>query len=244
LAGWQNPVVASPAAQPEMVAALDALGPSLVPRTSMLESVSMGLSLLGASKTFRARMQVLVGPGDTPAWLVPLGAMRGSATAGTPQWRRLAIIAANPRGAVYGTIVATALIAATAAGGKSPGLILAATVATLLVFWLAHVYADFLDHGLRHASSDWKVLVSVMGQELAMLAAPALSILFLLLGALGLLDEGLAVRLALWNGVVQLVGWGVDVGRRRGRAWPAALLVGLINGAFGLVIIALEVLLH
>jgi hypothetical protein len=212
LAGWQNPVVAS----------LDALGPSLVPRTSMLESVSMGPSLLGASKTFRGRMRVLVGPGDTPAWLVPLGAMRGSATAGTPQWRRLAIIAANPRGAVYGTIVATALIAATAAGGKSPGLILAATVATLLVFWLAHVYADFLDHGLRHASSDWKVLVSVMGQELAILAAPALSILFLLLGALGLLDEGLAVRLALWNGVVQLVGgaltWAADAdehGRRR-----------------------------
>jgi len=42
LAGWQNPVVASPAAQPEMVAALDALGPSLGPRTSVLESVSMG----------------------------------------------------------------------------------------------------------------------------------------------------------------------------------------------------------
>jgi hypothetical protein len=29
-----------------MVAALDALGPSLVPRTSVLESVSMGLSVL------------------------------------------------------------------------------------------------------------------------------------------------------------------------------------------------------
>jgi hypothetical protein len=170
--------------------------------------------------------------------------MRGSATAGTPQWRRLAILAANPRGAIYGTIVATAVIAATAAGGKSPELILAATVATLLVFWLAHVYADFLDHGLRHGSSDLKVLVSIMGQELAMLAAPALSILFLLLGALGLFSEGLAVRLALWNGVVQLVGWGIEVGRRRGQAWPAALLTGLINGAFGLVIIVLEVLLH
>jgi hypothetical protein len=53
-----------------------------------------------------------------------------------------------------------------------------------------------------------------------------------------------AVRLALWNGVVQLVGWGIEVGRRRGQAWPAALLTGLINGTFGLVIIMLEVLLH
>jgi hypothetical protein len=170
--------------------------------------------------------------------------MRGSAAAGTPQWRRLGIVAANPRGAIYGTIVASAVIAATAAGGKSAEVILAATVATLLVFWLAHVYADFLEHQVRHGSSELTVLAAIMGQELSMLAAPALSILFLLLGTLGVLGEGLAVRLALWNGVAQLVGWGIDVGRRRGRAWPAALLAGLINGAFGLVIIILEVLLH
>jgi hypothetical protein len=169
--------------------------------------------------------------------------MEGSATAGAPRSRWLAVIAANPRGAVYGTIVATAVIAA-AAGHQSPGLILAATVATLVVFWLAHVYADFLDHGLRQARFHLKVLPAIMARELSMLAAPALSVVFLLLGALGLFEERLAVRLALWNGVVQLVGWGTDVGRRRGQAWPAALLTGLVNGAFGVVIIILEVLLH
>jgi hypothetical protein len=166
-----------------------------------------------------------------------------SAAAGTP-WRRLAIVAANPRGAIYGTIVASAIIAATAAGGKSPDLILTATVATLLVFWLAHVYAHFLDHQVRHDRTRWKVLTSIMGQELSMVAAPALSILFLLLGAVGLLNEPLAVQFALWTGVVQLFGWGIEVGRRRGQPWPSALLAGLINGAFGLVIIGLEVLLH
>jgi hypothetical protein len=106
------------------------------------------------------------------------------------------------------------------------------------------VYADFLDHGLRQARFHPTVLPGIMARELSMLAAPALSILFLLLGALGLLDEGLAIRLALWNGVVQLVGWGVEVGRRRGQAWPGALFTGLVNGAFGVVIIVLEVLLH
>jgi hypothetical protein len=170
--------------------------------------------------------------------------MRGwSPTAGTP-WRRLAVVAANPRGAIYGTIVASAVIAASAAGGKSPDAILILTVATLLVFWLAHVYAHFLDHEVRHDRTRWKVLASIMGQELSMLIAPAVSILFLLLGALGLLNELLAVRLALWIGVAQLVGWGIDIARRRGRAWPAALLTGVINGAFGLVVILLEVLLH
>jgi hypothetical protein len=169
--------------------------------------------------------------------------MRGSATAGTP-WRRLSVVAANPRGAIYGTIVASAVIAASAAGGKSPDAILTLTVATLLVFWLAHVYAHFLDHEVRHDRTRWKVLASIMGQELSMLIAPALSILFLLVGALGLLSESLAVRLALWAGVAQLIGWGIDIARRRGRTWPAAVVTGLINGAFGVVVIILEVLLH
>jgi hypothetical protein len=77
-----------------------------------------------------------------------------------------------------------------------------------------------------------------------MLVAPALPILLLLLGTLGLLEEALAVGLALCNGVVQLIGWGIDVGRRRGQAWPTALLTGLVNSALGVVIILVEVQLH
>jgi uncharacterized membrane protein len=51
LARWLNPVVASPAAPLETFAALDALGPSLMPRTSRLQGVSMGLSVLAARAT-------------------------------------------------------------------------------------------------------------------------------------------------------------------------------------------------
>src|SRR5215212_3455051 len=113
--------------------------------------------------------------------------MPGSSIPATPRSRRRAIIAANPRGAIYGTIVATAVIAATA-GHAPPGRVLAATVATLVVFWLAHVWAEFTAHGLHEPSPDLKVVPAIMTQELSMLAAPALSILFLVLGALGLLD--------------------------------------------------------
>ena len=171
--------------------------------------------------------------------------MQGATKPDIRRSRRLArILAANPRAAIYGAIVASAVIATTAGGHQSAELILEATLATLVIFWLAHVYADFLGHGLRHARSNLRLLASIMVQELSMLVAPALSILFLLLGALEVLEEALAVGLALWNGVVQLVGWGIDVGRRRGQAWPAALLTGLVNGAFGVVIVLLEVQLH
>jgi hypothetical protein len=51
LARWLNPVAASPAASRETVAALDAFGPSLMPRTARLHGVAMGLGMLGARAT-------------------------------------------------------------------------------------------------------------------------------------------------------------------------------------------------
>ncbi|HEX8862972.1 MAG TPA: hypothetical protein VGC06_28535 [Actinomycetes bacterium] len=69
--------------------------------------------------------------------------MQGAPKRDMRRSRRLArVLAANPRAAVYGTIVASAAIATTAGGRESAARILEATLATLLVFWLAHVYAD------------------------------------------------------------------------------------------------------
>src|SRR5215204_1419262 len=70
LARWLNPVVASPAAPLETFAALDALGPSLMPRTSRLQGIAMGLSVLGARATTSAAERltsVAVPPGASLA---------------------------------------------------------------------------------------------------------------------------------------------------------------------------------
>src|SRR4029453_9018865 len=70
LARWLNPVVASPAAPLETFAALDALSPSLMPRTSRLQGVAMGLSVLGARATTSAAERltsVVVPPGGPRA---------------------------------------------------------------------------------------------------------------------------------------------------------------------------------
>lgn len=147
-------------------------------------------------------------------------------------------------GAIYGSIAATAVIAATARH-RPPGRVLALTVATLVVFWLAHVYAEALAHHLRGATRlRWATVTAAMAQERPMLVAPALSLLLLLLGAVGLLDEHLAVNLALWAGVAQLAGWGVAYARRQRWGWPTALVAGVVNGTFGVTIIALKAFLH
>jgi hypothetical protein len=151
---------------------------------------------------------------------------------------------ADTAGAIYGTIVATAVIAG-AAHDRPPGLVLALTLATLVVFWLAHVYAAALSHHLRGATRLRRATVrAAMAEERPMLAAPAPSMLLLLLGAVGLLGDQLAANLALWAGVAQLVGWGVAYARLQGWRWPMALAAGVVNGMFGMVIIALKAFLH
>jgi uncharacterized membrane protein len=68
LAGWLNPLVASPAAPLETFAALDALGPSLMPRTSRLQGIAMGMSALGARVAVGAaeRLTRAAVPADAP----------------------------------------------------------------------------------------------------------------------------------------------------------------------------------
>jgi uncharacterized membrane protein len=51
LARELNPLVACPSASREPVVALDALGPSLMPRTARLQGLAMGLSVLGTRAT-------------------------------------------------------------------------------------------------------------------------------------------------------------------------------------------------
>ena len=136
-------------------------------------------------------------------------------------------------------------VIAGAARHPSHGRVLALTVATLAVFWLAHVYAHALAHHLRGAKRlDWTVIRAAMAEERTMLEAPALLFLVLALGGVGLLDRHLSVTLALWAGVAQLVVWGIVYARRQRWGWPTAVTAGVVNGMFGLVIVVLEVLIH
>jgi uncharacterized membrane protein len=68
LARWLNPVAASPAAPRETVAAMDAFGPSLMPRTARLQGVAMGLGVLGARATTGAveKLTRMAVPADAP----------------------------------------------------------------------------------------------------------------------------------------------------------------------------------
>jgi hypothetical protein len=150
----------------------------------------------------------------------------------------------NAAGAIYGTIAAMAVIAG-AARYQSDAQIFALTLVTLLVLWLAHVYAETLaQHLKRGGKPDWSAVVAAMTKERTMLEGPAPMLLVLGLGGLGILDEDLALTLALWTGLAQLIVWGVTYARRLDWGWASAVGVGLVNGTFGLIIVLLEVIVH
>jgi hypothetical protein len=87
-------------------------------------------------------------------------------------------------------------------------------------------------------------VTAAMAEELPLLEGPVPLLALLALGSLGVLDEHLAVRLALWLGAAQLLAWGVLYARRQRWSWLAAVTAGVINGMFGLIIVILEVVVH
>ena len=143
---------------------------------------------------------------------------------------------------VYGLILVSGIIAATGSAGAPAWKTLLFTVVTVVVFWLAHVYAGVV---AAHGSSGPDG--SVTGLRVAirravtkargMLAATVFPALALLLGAFGVLDEIDSIWLALWVGVIAL-GWlGFTAYQRKGARWPVKLLGAVSTASFGLIII-------
>ena len=152
--------------------------------------------------------------------------------------------ASDSAGAIYGTIVAMAMIAA-GAHGTGVDRLLVVTVATLCVFWIAHVYATALEHHLRAARRlDWAAIKRAMAEEWPLVTGPLPCLVVLFLGALGIFEQQTTIRLALWIGVVQLVGWGVMFARRQQWGWLTAVTAGIVNAICGVAIVVLEVLIH
>jgi hypothetical protein len=179
--------------------------------------------------------EATAGPGAEAAGPGPETTRRPS------RWR---IFAPDSAGAIYGTILAMAVIAG-AAVDPGHGTALGLTVATLLVFWLAHVYAQALAHHLRGANRpSWAAVRAAMAEEWPLLEGPVPILALVALGELGVLEEHRAVRLALWLGIAELVAWGIFYARRQRWSWLSALVAGAVNGCFGLLIVVLEVVVH
>ena len=147
---------------------------------------------------------------------------------------------------VYGSVIATALVAALRKAHEPAFASAVSLLSTMAVFWLAHVWSEITGEqvyrgrkfmpqlALRIARAEWPLVEAAFGPSVV-----------LLLGWVGLLEDETALTAALAICVLQLLGWGFVVGRRAYGRWFYATLSALVNGVLGLTLVALEtIVLH
>ena len=145
--------------------------------------------------------------------------------------------------AVYGSIVAAALIEAFRAEHVKAEQIALAVLTTMTVFWLAHVWSGIVGDRIHHgAKLQVSRLIRIGRAEWPLVEASFVPVVVLMLGWAGLYSDATAARLALGVCIAQLFAYGAIVGRHAYHGWPAAIVAGLLNAGLGLVLIELEVL--
>jgi hypothetical protein len=152
---------------------------------------------------------------------------------------------ANPAGTVYGTITVGALLAAESSLRDTYPETIGAVVVALLVYWLAHSYAELLGGRLTaHERLTVSGLGRALGRDWAIVRGAGAPLLALLLAwAVGASQET-GVTVGLWTCVASLLAFELLAGLRA-RAQPAELALELcIGAAMGFGVILLRVILH
>jgi hypothetical protein len=152
----------------------------------------------------------------------------------------------NPARAIYGTILVMAVIVAFSHDDSATSAeLIGAVAATTIVFWVAHVYAEVLGRRLGGESGSRMANIrAALGHEWPIVEAALLPVLALLLGVLSIVSDHTAVNIAIGVGVLELFGWGLAAGRKLGLSTTGTMLAGVTNGALGLVIVGLKVVVH
>ena len=146
-------------------------------------------------------------------------------------------------GFIYGTIVALSVIVA---GGRgyphSPVRIAVLVAVTCTVFWIAHVYAHALGHTVAHGERiSLGELKTIARREASIIQAAVPPMVALLLGAVGLVRESVAIWAAFVLGLAVLGIEGLIVARVERLGWFATTLVVAANLALGLFLVALKI---
>jgi len=161
----------------------------------------------------------------------------GSTELGRPDEHQAAVYSA----AIYGSIVSTALIAVLWQENASPRTMTLSVVTTMLVFWMAHVWAAISGHRIQLGKGLlWHQVKHLAREEWPMVEATFAPVSVLALAWIGVFASDNAARLALAVGILQLFAWGLVIGRRQHETWGRALFGGALDGALGLVLVLLE----
>jgi hypothetical protein len=155
----------------------------------------------------------------------------------------------NPGATIYGTLVAAALLATEAAGSETVPAMVITILGTLIVYWLAHVYADVIARqALSEGEDPHRLTMRIVGealiQELGVMIGGALLVVVLVVVSLAGAGRSAAVDAAQLCSIAQLVAWGVFAARRAHLRPVSVVLYALVSAALGVLIGLLKVALH
>lgn len=143
---------------------------------------------------------------------------------------------------IYGTIIAvTDMVLADDSQADIDVFVF--VLASIVIVWIAHTVSEVVAGGPAGDEAPTPagaVVRHALEHSLGLLTAAILPMLFLLLGALQVLDEYLAYYLALGASIVALgvVGW-LSV-QRRGYIWPWRLLGAVGSVLLGVLVVILK----
>jgi hypothetical protein len=147
--------------------------------------------------------------------------------------------------AVYGQVLASSQVAALSLDESlDSAAILLALTGTVLVFWLAHVYARVVADRVQRPAPTGGEVVQAMRFEWPVVEAAVPAAVALSLGIVGVLSTENSVFLAISLGAVNLFVWGLAIGRRLNLGRVQMLALAFSNALFGLVVILMKVAIH
>lgn len=152
---------------------------------------------------------------------------------------------ANPAGLIYGTISVAALLAAESARQETYPRTVGAVVITILLYWLAHSYSEFIGERVKEqAAFTYSGMLATARHELTVVIGAAGPLVVLILLWIFGASLGAAVGAAIWTSAAIVIVLEIAIGVRAeltGRELVRQTAVGAI---LGLLVIALRVLLH
>ncbi|MGP3533748.1 hypothetical protein ACTU3I_03060 [Microbacterium sp. RD1] len=149
--------------------------------------------------------------------------------------------------AIYGVLLVSGMIVVAGRYGGSSWEVLTTVLATVVVFWAAHVYAGAVAH---HGIDEGGVLgiraslrISVR-ESWGLLLSALIPCAVLFLGTLQVVPDLLARWAAMWTGVAVLATLGYLAFRRRGASMLIRVLGGITTSLFGVVLVILKAVVH
>ena len=151
----------------------------------------------------------------------------------------------NPAGALYGTIAVAALLAAESPTRETYARTVAAVAITLLMYWLAHSYAEFAGERLQTGdqltlSGLWQMMV----RELWILIGAVVPLAAVLICWVAGSSLTQAVIVAEWAAAGIIMATEVAIGVRAELSGGKLLAQAGMGALLGLLVVALRVVLH